>query len=489
LIGTKDGGRTWITLALPEIGERASTANRPIAPTEPDFPATDGHLIEGSGSQTERFVGQGFDKCEIPTLTQLQAWTTGSPYGAVNVYIGGSCRGCPNAGLTASFVAQASQQGWRFIPTWVGLQSACWGGGCSSRISNNPTTAYNQGVSEADAALAVAINLGLAEADGSGTIIYYNLEGYGGADPTCRSAAKSFINGWTARLHQRGSAAGVYASSCGGAISDFASIDHVPDAIWPAHWIYSYYNAGATVWGVACLSNGLWANHQRIRQYTGGHIESWSGAALNIDCNVIDGIVANIGETCCGCLPASCCSGTVAQADGSLSEFRWGESSPPNTATPGLCAAPGTCDAANFPEPASVSDEEESNRAEEPVSWNHVLRITTTVSTTEPTGFPPDSVDPVDPPTIVSVPMKHAPVESQHTPPSSTSYRISRSVFGSGGGAKSSAHYVMNATQGQSTDLSWRASASYVLVPGYWSRWTPSTLALEVYLPLVTGNH
>jgi hypothetical protein len=49
------------------------------------------------------------------------------------------------------------------------------------------------------------------------------------------------------------------------------------------------------VWDVACLSNGLWVNHQRIRQYAGGHGETWGGVTLNIDCNVIDGIVASMG--------------------------------------------------------------------------------------------------------------------------------------------------------------------------------------------------
>ena len=252
--------------------------------------------IQSLSSQTEIFVGQGFDKCEIPTLSQMQNWITNSPYGAVNLYIGGSCRSCPNSALTASYVSQLSQQGWKFIPTWVGPQSACWVGSCGSRISNDPATAYNQGISEANAAIDVAIDLGLALADGSGTIIYYDLENYDTTNTACRNAAKSFISGWTAQLHARGSEAGVYGSSCGSEISDFASISNVPDAIWPAHWIYSSYNSGATVWDVACLSNGLWANHQRIRQYAGGHGETWGGVTLNIDCNVIDGIVASVGD-------------------------------------------------------------------------------------------------------------------------------------------------------------------------------------------------
>ena len=46
------------------------------------------------------------------------------------------------------------------------------------------------------------------------------------------------------------------------------------------------------MWGISCLSDGLWTNHQRIRQYAGGHNETWGGVTLNIDSNVSDGVVA-----------------------------------------------------------------------------------------------------------------------------------------------------------------------------------------------------
>ncbi len=245
-------------------------------------------------ASAENFLGQGFDKCEIPTLSQMQNWITNSPYRAVNLYIGGSVRSCTNSALTASYVSQLSQQGWKFIPTWVGPQSAGWSGSSGSRISNDPATAYNEGINEANAAINVAINLGLALADGSGTIIYYDIENYDTTNTVYRNAAKSFISGWTAQLHARGSKAGVYGSSCGSGINDFASISNVPDAIWPANWFTPYqYRSDATVWDVACLSNGIWGNHQRIRQYAGGHSETWGGVTLNIDSNVIDGIVAS----------------------------------------------------------------------------------------------------------------------------------------------------------------------------------------------------
>ena len=285
LLRTNDGGQTWIRLNLPQSE---------VSETMESFPASDTtNSIPHLGSHTQNFVGQGFDKCEIPSLSQLQNWVSNSPYRAVNLYIGGSSRGCPNSALTASYISQIKQQGWRLIPTWVGPQAAC--SGYRSRMSYNPTTAYNQGASEANAASDVAANLGL-----TGTIIYYDLENYNTTDTACRNAAKSFISGWTAQLHARGNQSGVYGSACGSAISDFASISNVPDAVWPAHWLIPYqYRSDATVWNVLCLSNNLWNNHQRIRQYAGGHNETWGGLTLNIDSNVIDGIVAYQAQSSC----------------------------------------------------------------------------------------------------------------------------------------------------------------------------------------------
>jgi photosystem II stability/assembly factor-like uncharacterized protein len=237
LLRTSDGGKTWEVMSLPQ-----RTGGRLEAPAVLEGSNEISASTRSLGNRTETFEGQGFDKCEIPTINQLQNWISNGPYEAVNLYIGGSCRGCANSALSASYVSQMSQQGWKFIPTWVGPQSACWGGTCSS-ISNDPAIAYNQGVSEANAAIDTAVDLGLALADGSGTAIYYDLEGYDTTNTTCRNAAKAFISGWTARLRERSNQVGVYGSSCASAINDFASISNVPDATWPAHWIYSSYNS------------------------------------------------------------------------------------------------------------------------------------------------------------------------------------------------------------------------------------------------------
>ena len=243
------------------------------------------------GSRTQLWNGQGFDTCEIPSFDALKEWIAQSPYGAVNLYIGGSGRFCSNQALNAAFLTRLAGIGWKFIPTWVGPQAPCYTGN-KPRMSADPTISYAEGVVEADAAIAVATGLGLAEADGSGTIIYYDIEHYDTGNVACNEAVRSFISGWTGRLRSRGNLVGVYGN--GAALSGFATIANVPDAVWPARWIYTYYNSGATVWDVPNLSNTLWVNHQRIRQYAGGHSETWGSVALNIDCNVIDGIVASI---------------------------------------------------------------------------------------------------------------------------------------------------------------------------------------------------
>jgi PKD repeat protein len=43
---------------------------------------------------------------------------------------------------------------------------------------------------------------------------------------------------------------------------------------------------------MGCVPNTAWAYHQRIRQYEGAHNETWGGVVLNIDNNVLDGLIA-----------------------------------------------------------------------------------------------------------------------------------------------------------------------------------------------------
>ncbi|MEP0805114.1 MAG: PQQ-dependent sugar dehydrogenase, partial [Chloroflexota bacterium] len=291
LLQTNDGGSTWTDVPLPSP---AQPLQRLGAAETPPLATTEVFTYPNFGS-TEIFIGQGFDKCEIPTLTQLQTWWDNSPYKAVNLYIGGSSRACANSALTASYIRQMHQQGWKFIPTWVGPQAPCTS--YLSRMSSDPTTAYNEGVNEANLAVEKLAELGLTYPNKTGSVVYYDIEYYG-TNAACRDAVNAFMNGWVSQIRARGNLPGVYGSTlCNTGLSDFKTITHVPDVIWPARWYHNlgqgFYDSTATVWNLGnCLPDTVWANHQRIRQYEGDHDETWGSLTLPIDSNVLDGVVA-----------------------------------------------------------------------------------------------------------------------------------------------------------------------------------------------------
>ena len=289
LLQTTDGGINWQMLNLPSV--HSDIASLDAAGMSNTMTTS---AIAGT-ENTLAFVGQGFDKCEIPTLSQMQTWWNSSPYRTVNLYIGGSNRSCSNSALTPSYLFRLYQQGWRFIPTWVGPQAPCTG--YVSRMSSDVTAAYAQGVSEANLAVERLAGLGLTNPDKTGSVIYYDIEAYG-TDTACRAAVNSFMNGWVSQIRARGSLAGVYGSTlCNTGLSDFLNITNVPDVIWPARWYHNlgsgYYDPNANVWNLgSCIPNTAWSNHQRIRQYEGDHNEFWGGLTLAIDSDVLDGVVA-----------------------------------------------------------------------------------------------------------------------------------------------------------------------------------------------------
>jgi hypothetical protein len=281
LNATADGGRTWQRVPLP----REVAAGREFTLAQGDG----GAGAASAGSRTMAAIGQGFDKCEVATLEQLWDWRMNSPYRATNLYIGGSKRYCANTALSADYLRSAASMGWTFIPTWVGPQSPCYAGG-KGGISRDPATAQSQGWAEAQAAADTLARLGLTAADGTGSIAYYDMEYYNTSDATCNAAVQAFVTGWVNGLRGRGHLAGVYGT--GSTLRLLANLPAVPNVIWAAHWIYDAYTPDASVWDVYALSNGLWVNQQRLRQYTGGHWETWGSSAMNIDSNALDGIVA-----------------------------------------------------------------------------------------------------------------------------------------------------------------------------------------------------
>jgi hypothetical protein len=231
---------------------------------------------------------QGFDACHLPEISEMKTWWDKSPYRFYALYLGGISLFHECSIANSAWVSAVHLQGWSFLPTWVGPQAPC--SGYKNKMSSDPALSYLEGRREAEAASAKAASIGLTGNGSSGTVIYYDMEVYGGASLECRQATASFMNGWVQRLHELGNFAGGYGGRNSYA-SDWATIANVPNDIWAASWYTNTYDPSASVFGLTWL-NGLWTNHQRIRQYTGGHDETWGGIKFNIDSDVADGVVA-----------------------------------------------------------------------------------------------------------------------------------------------------------------------------------------------------
>jgi photosystem II stability/assembly factor-like uncharacterized protein len=239
------------------------------------------------------FSGQGFDRCILPTLSQMQTWWDSSPYSVWNIYLGGVSFACPTADLNISWVQSVAAQGWEFILTWVGPQAPC--SNKTYRFSSNTTTAYGQGIDEAAAALARAEELGIY----GNKIIYYDLEIYPNPDATCKNAVNAFLQGWTDWLHLQGDKSGVYAAPCynNSNMADWWFLNSPPDDVWIAHWMWTEgYRPDATVWTI-CLPDSYWSDHQRLRQYSGDYSETWGGVTMGIDSDVLDGEINALSST------------------------------------------------------------------------------------------------------------------------------------------------------------------------------------------------
>jgi photosystem II stability/assembly factor-like uncharacterized protein len=294
LMQTSDGGQTWTPVSLPN-GQTKLTKTFTVPASGAAADAADSH-----NGLAFNYNGHGFDSCTLPSSSTMQTWYNASPYKVWNLYLGGAAvANCGN--LTASYLNTLTQQGWLFIPTWVGPQPPCSNVG-RSKFSADLATAYQQGVIEAHLAMDRAQVLGLLRPGQAGTLIYYDVESYPNQS-ACRDATKSFISGWTATLRARGSRSGVYGSPCSSYLPDLAGIANVPDAVWLAVWkLPAQYDQFASVMSVSCISNSLWNQGQRLRQYAGDHSENWGGVSLNIDSNVIAGPIATTGG---GCAPGN----------------------------------------------------------------------------------------------------------------------------------------------------------------------------------------
>ncbi|MDN5895824.1 MAG: DUF1906 domain-containing protein [Nocardioides sp.] len=238
------------------------------------------------------FTGYGFDQCAAPAQSTMNTWMEHSPFSAVGIYIAGDSRGCrsqPN--ITRSWVANQLDNGWRLLPITLGAQASCsthfprYGNDktISPRSAKNYFQARKQGRFEATRAVNTAKGLGIPRR----STLWYDLEGFNIGNTACRESALRFLHAWTVRVHGLGYTSGVYSSASSGIkMLDDARVHRpkafaLPDQVWIADWdgranLHSKYVRPAG-----------WRPHSRMKQYRGGHNETWGGAGINIDSNYI----------------------------------------------------------------------------------------------------------------------------------------------------------------------------------------------------------
>jgi hypothetical protein len=240
------------------------------------------------------FHGFGFDQCLAPTQKAMNAWLRQSPYLAVGIYISGASRACkkqPN--LTPTWVSTQLQKGWKLLPITLGPQASCNARfpryGNDARISSDPGRhghygkARRQGLAEADKTVAAAKALGLSP----GSTMYYDLEGFDATIKSCRDSALAFLSAWTVEIHTQHYVSGVYSSAGSGIkMLDQARVKtptayHLPDQIWIARW------DGMANTSTTYIRDDGWRPGGRMKQYLGGHDETWDGVTINIDRNFL----------------------------------------------------------------------------------------------------------------------------------------------------------------------------------------------------------
>jgi hypothetical protein len=278
--------------SAPSVGAASSTAASSTAASSARVDSSAG-TAPASASSSPGLTGTagsglGFDACTAPSEATMKDWLA-SPYRTIGTYLGGVNWACDYGNFTPDWVQQVSAEGWRFIPIWVGDQAPC------STISGaaliNPADAAAEGTAEAADAVSTAQSFGY----GGGSTLYFDMESYSTSAAGCSQAVLTFLSAWTQGLHAAGYESGVY-SSAGSGMTDLASeygattYDGAPyespDAVWIADW-----DGNPDLTGDPYVPDSDWPVGQRLRQFAGSRNETWDGATVNIDPDIIGGPV------------------------------------------------------------------------------------------------------------------------------------------------------------------------------------------------------
>ena len=255
----------------------AATAARNIVPVRADVPISAAIAVSAVSPGT--FTGKGFDACSAPSSATMNAWLA-SPYRAVGIYFGGVNRGCTQPNLTSAWVSEQLANGWHLIPIYMGLQAPCTTS--NKKFLIDPAQAAAQGRANAEDAVAQAQALGLAR----GSVLIDDMEAYRTGDAACRTAVLNFVSAWTSRLHDLGYLSGFY-GSLGSGVADQVAVYNSSTLATPDYLDFARYD-GVVTTSNSAIPSAYWSPHRRIKQYQGGHNETWGGVTINIDNDYLD---------------------------------------------------------------------------------------------------------------------------------------------------------------------------------------------------------
>ena len=256
------------------------------------------------------FTGYGFDQCLAPTQKTMDTWLARSPYLAVGIYVSGDSRACreqPN--LTRTWIRTQLTRGWKLLPITLGPQASCQPRfpryDDDYKISPAPGSgkypkARSMGRSWGARSAKDATALGIPPR----STLWYDLEAFDDTNTHCRRSALAFLSEWVRVVEEAGFASGVYSSASSGIkvldelrASSSASSYHLPDHIWMARW------DGVANTSSSYVSESGWNPRRRVKQYQGGHDETYGGVRINIDTNYLDlgkGLTARSESRCGG---------------------------------------------------------------------------------------------------------------------------------------------------------------------------------------------
>lgn len=319
IVSTSDGGFTWTKVSphSPPSTLETSTNVPPInAGNARSTSVQQLDVSPGASPTLQTSVHLGFDKSDVVTAAQMQTLMNSSPFYDTFIYIPGSPNRHVDGTLIKDWLTAVENQGWGVVPIWFGLQSECVITSKGINLFFGPTQgeAATDGEDQANLAIAQAATLGI-----NSGIIYVDIENYNstckdesGITVTASPIVRAYVNAFvmTIQAHS-GYSAGVYANA-GPLTNDISKIAHQPNAVWITKTPLAGKPPQVTIWNLSPLSDSLWPNKQRMRQFLidqTGVIFGGVSFLPSVDEDTNDGPVLranNHGKTYTYCSSATC---------------------------------------------------------------------------------------------------------------------------------------------------------------------------------------